>query len=42
MLKEQLKEKIRRQCIRCGKALVRKTEVLKRKVWVEESQEDSK
>ena len=28
--------KTRRQCIRCGKTLVRKTEVVKRKVWVEE------
>jgi hypothetical protein len=34
--------KTRRQCIRCGKTLVRKTEVVKRKVWVDISQEDSK
>lgn len=27
-----------KQCIRCGKTLVRKTEVVKRKVWVEEDE----
>lgn len=28
--------KTRRQCIRCGKTLVRKTKVIKQKVWVDE------